>query len=93
MAFLCVVLETHLKPDMPDAIVNVPNYSILRQDRNWAVTDKRSEGGVVIYVRNNLCVVDVYRSDQYEMIFSSLNGAPYVNFWTLQFPKVQLPGM
>ena len=56
------------KAHIPDAIVNIPNYSILRRDRNWAGTDKRSKGGVAIYIRNNLHVVDVYRSDLYEMI-------------------------
>ena len=28
------VSETHLKPEMPDAIVNIPGYSIFRWDRN-----------------------------------------------------------
>ena len=66
--FFNVFSETHLKPDMPDASVNIPNYFIVRWDRNWTGNDKRSKGGVVICIRNNLCVVDVYRSDQYEMI-------------------------
>ena len=30
---ICVVSETHLKPEMSDAIVNIPNYSILRRNR------------------------------------------------------------
>ena len=46
----------------------IPNYLIVRRDRKWTGNDKRSKGGVVICVRNNLCVVDVYRSDQYKMI-------------------------
>ncbi|CAH3027179.1 unnamed protein product [Porites evermanni] len=65
---ICVVSETYLKQDIPNAIVNIPNYSILRRDRNWAGTDKRSKGGVAIYIRNNLHVVNAYRSDLYEMI-------------------------
>lgn len=33
---ICVVSETHLKPDVPDAIVNIPNYTIHRNwDRNY----------------------------------------------------------
>ena len=28
--------ETHLKPEMLDAIVNTPGYNIFRQDRNWS---------------------------------------------------------
>ena len=83
---------------MPDAIVNIPNYLILKRDRNWAGTDKRSKGGVAIYLRDNLVVINVYRSDQYEMInlcyhSSSLGGALYFNFWTQQSPKAQLSGM
>ena len=30
---VCIVSETHLKPEMPDAIVNIPGYSIFRRDR------------------------------------------------------------
>ena len=57
---------------MPDAIVNIPNYSILRRDRICAGTDKRSKGGVAINIRSNLRVVNVYRSDQYEIICVSI---------------------
>ena len=32
---VCIVSETHLKPEMPDAIVNIPDYSIFRRDRYW----------------------------------------------------------
>ena len=42
------VSETHLKPEMPDAIVNIPGYSIFRRDRNWSGLDKRSKGGIAI---------------------------------------------
>ena len=43
---VCIVSETHLKPEMPDAIVNIPGYSIFRRDRNWSGLDKRSKGGI-----------------------------------------------
>ena len=65
---ICVVTETHLKPDMPDSVVNIPNYTIFRRDRNWGGQDLRSKGGVAIYVRNNLKVIDIQRSDLYELI-------------------------
>jgi hypothetical protein len=32
---VCVVSETHLKPEQPDAKVNIADYTILRRDRNW----------------------------------------------------------
>ena len=35
----CVVSETHLKRDVPDKVVNIPNYKIYRRDRNWSGRD------------------------------------------------------
>lgn len=59
---ICVVSETHLSTEMPDAIVNIPDYAIFRRDRGWKNLDSRKKGGVAIYVRDNLKVLDVYRS-------------------------------
>ena len=58
---ICVVSETHLKPEMLDAIVNTPGYNIFRQDRNWSawITDVK----VAIFARGNLDVIDCYRSE------------------------------
>ena len=66
---VCIVSESHLKPEMPDAIVNIPGYSIFRQDRNWSGLDKRSKGGIAIYGRSNLNIIDVYRSKLYELLY------------------------
>lgn len=66
---VCIVSESHLKPEMPDAIVNIPGYSIFRQERNWSGLDKRSKGGIAIYGRSNLNVFDVYRSKLYELLY------------------------
>ncbi|CAB4026139.1 RNA-directed DNA polymerase from transposon X-element, partial [Paramuricea clavata] len=65
---ICVVSESHLKPEMPDAVVTIHNYSIFRRDRSWEGRDMRAKGGVAIYVRNNLKVIDIYRSSLYELI-------------------------
>ncbi|XP_028414902.1 uncharacterized protein LOC114537989 [Dendronephthya gigantea] len=65
---VCVVSETHLKPEQPDAIVNIPDYSIYRRDRNWSGNDMRNKGGVAIYIRNNITVVDVHTATDYEVI-------------------------
>ena len=65
---VCVVSESHLKPEMPDAVVTIHNYSIFRRDRSWEGRDMRAKGGVAIYVRNNLKVIDIYRSSLYELI-------------------------
>ena len=54
---------------MPDAIVNIPGYSIFRRDRNWSGLDKRSKGGIAIYARSNLNIIDVYRSKLYELLY------------------------
>ena len=54
----CVVSETHLKNDVPDTVVNIPNYKIYRRDGNWSEHDLRNKGGIVIFTRNNLSVID-----------------------------------
>ncbi|CAB3991556.1 Hypothetical predicted protein [Paramuricea clavata] len=69
---ICVVSETHLKPNIPDTIVNIHDYSIYRRDRNWANNDSRCKGGVAVYIRNNITVTDVYRSNLYELICITL---------------------
>ena len=69
---ICVVSETHLSTEMPDVIVNIPDYAIFRRDRGWENLDSRKKGGVAIYVRNNLKVLDVYRSRLYELICLTL---------------------
>ena len=65
----CAVSETHLKPKILDAIVNIPGYSIFRRDRNWSGLDKRSKGGIAIYARSNLNIIDVKRSKLYELLY------------------------
>ena len=65
---VCVVSETHLSTNMPDAVANIPNYNVFRRDRGWADLDKRKKGGVAVYVRDSLKVLDVYRSNLYEFI-------------------------
>ena len=69
---VCVVSETHLKPEQPDAIVNIADYTIFRRDRNWSGNDIRNKGGVTIYIRNNITVVDVHRASNYEVICITL---------------------
>ena len=71
-----VVTETHLKRAQPDAILNIANYSTFRRDRNWSRRDMRNNDGVAIYIRNNLTVVNVYRSTLYEVICRNLRFSP-----------------
>ena len=33
--------ETHLSTDLPDSIVNIPEYNLFRRDRGWLGRDKR----------------------------------------------------
>ena len=42
---VCVVSETRLSTNMPDAVVNIPNYNVFRRDRGWADLDKRKKRG------------------------------------------------
>ena len=43
-------------------MVNIADFNIYRRDRNWSGLDMRNKGGVAVYVKKNLCVVDVYLS-------------------------------
>ena len=65
---ICVISETHLNRDIPDSAVSLHNYSIYRQDRDYGGTDLRKKGGVAIYIRNNLIITDVTRSERFECI-------------------------
>ena len=69
---VCVVSETHLSTGVPDSVANIPGYTLFRRDRGWGDLDKRKKGGVAIYVRNNLKVLDIYRSSLYELICTTL---------------------
>lgn len=67
---VCVISETHLSTIIPDSIVTrtIPNYTILRRDRGWFGDDQRKNGGIAIYIRNNIKILDVYRgiSEEYD---------------------------
>ena len=65
---LCVISETNLKREIPDSVIAISNYTIYRRDRNWFGNDKRQRGGVAIYVRNNIRVLSVIRSELYECV-------------------------
>ena len=69
---ICIVSETHLKPDMPDSIVAIKDYVLFRRDRNWMSRDMRNKGGVAIYLRHNIKVLEIYRSSLYELICLTL---------------------
>ena len=66
---ICVISETHLNHNVPDFAVGISNYTIYRRDRDCFANDNRKKGGVAIYVRNNLRVRKVTKSDRYECIF------------------------
>ena len=68
---ICVILETHLNHNVPDFAVGISNYTtcIYRRDRDCFANDNRKKGGVAIYLRNNLRVKKVTKSDRYECIF------------------------
>ncbi|PFX20102.1 Lachesin [Stylophora pistillata] len=69
ISMLVLVSETRLKNEVPNTVVNISGYNIFRRDRNWSGCDSRNKGGIAIYTRSNLSVIDVYRSNLYEFIF------------------------
>ena len=50
------IAETRLGPTVPDSVVDIPGYSVLRQDRNTG------GGGILLFVRNNLKAKVLHRS-------------------------------
>ena len=38
---VCIVPETHLKPEIPDSVAAISNYTICRRNRNSFGNDKR----------------------------------------------------
>lgn len=89
---VCVVSETHLKPAQPDAVVNIADYAVFRRDRNWSGKDMQDKGGVDIYIRKTLRVLDVYRSKDYEIICVTLllpKRKSLFNLQCLQSSKAQ----
>ena len=65
---ICVVSETHLKLEVPDSVIAISNYALYRRDRNWSGRDMRKNGGIAIYIRNNINVTDIHRSEKFELI-------------------------
>lgn len=70
---LCVVTKTYLKHEMPDALVQIPGYSIYRRDRNQFGNDLQKKGSMAVYIRNNLCVLNVSWSNAFELISITLD--------------------
>ena len=66
------LLRLSFKPDLANCrrltVVALSNYTIHRRDRNWFDNDKREKGGVAIYVRKNVKVKSVSRSELFESI-------------------------
>ena len=63
-----VVSETHLKLAVPDAVIAMSNYALYRRDKTWSARDTRKNGVIAIYIRNNINVIDVHRSEEFELI-------------------------
>ena len=67
-----VVSETYLSANVPDAVVNIPEYVIYRRDRGWAELNKKKKGGIAVCVRYNFKGLDIYHSKLYELICLTL---------------------
>ena len=74
---VCVVSETHLRPDVPDAVIVMSNYALFRRDRNWNGTDMSRNGGIAIYNLRSKFFEDIIRKyshfndfdDNFKIIF------------------------
>lgn len=52
------ILETHLNRPILDSTVCIEGY-IFRRDGDWARNDNQKKGGIAVYVRDNLKVLDI----------------------------------
>ena len=50
------LVETWLKPNILDNLINIPGYNLLRSDRQTQDMNRQTKrgGGIVIYCKNNL---------------------------------------
>ena len=63
-----MISETHLNNMILDSVVAIDGYTIHRRDRDWGGKDKRKKGGIAVYVREQLKVLDVKQDSAFEMI-------------------------
>lgn len=48
------ITETHLDSSFQDGEIDIPGYSIIRQDREREISRKKKGGGIVAYVREDI---------------------------------------
>jgi hypothetical protein len=61
------VSETHLNNKIPDSVVAMASYNLYRRDRDYNA-DTRKNGGIAVYLRQNLEVIRVIWETEFEMI-------------------------
>ena len=66
---LACITETWLRKEIPDSVVHIPDYTIIRRDRQ---TD--SHGGVCLYIKNNIglkyqLLDDIKCCDQHDILW------------------------
>ena len=65
-----IITETWLNSSIPDEVIMLPNYRVIRQDRH--VADLRKGGGICIYVKNTCIVENLHHvsevTEDYELL-------------------------
>ena len=70
-------LETDLSTDLPDSIVNIPEYNLFRRDRGWLGRDKRKNRRLVRAC--DYCGDVQVKNMEIEHLWNILlEGAPYM---------------
>ena len=72
---VCMVSETHLNNKIPDSGVGIMPFNLYRRDKDWGNNYKRKNGGVAMYIRQNLKVLQVIREIYFEIVSITL-GLP-----------------
>ena len=67
---ICIT-ETWLKNQIPDDVVQIHNYTLLRRDRK-----EREHGGVCLYIKNSysISVLDVPNEHECEVLWAIINS-------------------
>ena len=67
---LVFITETWLKPNIPDAVINIDNYILLRLDRT-----EKEHGGVCIYVKENYIAdyLEMPNENGFEVLWAVIN--------------------
>ena len=77
--------ETWLKKELPSKVINIPNYNLIRLDRNWEENGEiKKGGGLCMYIKNGINFSDTTLSD---LNLSTIDIE--IHWVTIKLPKLR----